>query len=168
MPVFDARGDCLSSLVLVDGAVPDTFLVGLPVVRSLVAVANRGRVLMGFHRRRQQWELPGGALEPGESAHDAAVRELAEETGIQARELTLVARAEFVLGSEANRHWAAVFNVSFDAPPVAEASEEMDDFRWWTVNSDVWEGLSPLDAEVARRCLPADLAPSGPLGPHEQ
>ena len=105
---------------------------------------------MGFHVRRQQWELPGGAVEPGESAHDAAVRELAEETGIRTRELTLAARAEFVLGSEANRHWAAVFNVSFDAPPRTAANEEMADFRWWTVNTDLWEGLSPLDAEVAR------------------
>ena len=159
LPVFDAHGDCLSSLVLVDGAMPDAFLGGVSVVRSLVAVANSGRVLMGFHLRRQQWELPGGALEPGESAHDAAVRELAEETGIQAREPTLVARAEFVLGSEATRHWAAVFTVTFDAPPATEASEEMADFRWWTLNTDLWEGLSPLDAEVARRCLPTDFAP---------
>jgi 8-oxo-dGTP diphosphatase len=137
---------------------PDTFLGGVPVVRSLVVVANSGRVLMGFQLRRQQWELPGGAIEPGESAHDAAVRELAEETGIRARELALVARAEFVLGSEATRHWAAVFNVTFDALPMTEANEEMADFRWWTVNTDLWEGLSPLDAEVARRCLPIDFA----------
>ena len=159
VPVFDAQGDCLSSLVLVDEAGPGTFLDGVLVVRSLVAVVNSGRVLMGFHLRRQQWELPGGALEPGESAHDAAVRELAEETGIQARELTLVARAEFALGSEATRHWAAVFTTHFDAPPMTDASEEMADFRWWTVNSALWEGLSPLDAEVARSSLPKDCGP---------
>ena len=64
-----------------------------------------------------------------------------------------------VLGSEATRHWAAVFTVTFDAPPATEASEEMADFRWWTLNTDLWEGLSPLDAEVARRCLPTDFAP---------
>jgi 8-oxo-dGTP diphosphatase len=137
----------------------DDSLGGVVVVRSLVVIASGGRVLMGFHLRRRQWELPGGALEVGESAHDAAVRELAEETGIQTRELSLVARAEFVLTSEEHPHWAAVFNVTFDAQPKTEANEEMADFRWWTIDTDLWEGLRPLDAEVARRCLPHDLAP---------
>lgn len=35
----------------------------------------------------------------------------------------------------------------------------MADFRWWTIDTDLWEGLSPLDAEVARRSLLHDVAP---------
>lgn len=35
--------------------------------------------------RRGEWSLPGGRIEPGERAVDAALRELAEETGVQAR-----------------------------------------------------------------------------------
>jgi 8-oxo-dGTP pyrophosphatase MutT (NUDIX family) len=31
------------------------------------------------------WELPGGGMDPGESVFDTAIRELAEETGIQVR-----------------------------------------------------------------------------------
>ncbi|WP_051765284.1 NUDIX domain-containing protein [Streptomyces sp. NRRL F-5135] len=44
-----------------------------------------GRVLLGLHRGGT-WELPGGALEPGESVAAAAVRELREETGLRAHE----------------------------------------------------------------------------------
>lgn len=34
---------------------------------------------------RMRWSLPKGHLEPGETAEQAAVREVAEETGIQGR-----------------------------------------------------------------------------------
>jgi 8-oxo-dGTP pyrophosphatase MutT (NUDIX family) len=57
------------------------------VVR-VVLLDRDGRVLL-FHTRDptypelgEWWELPGGGLEPGETWREAAVRELAEETGI--------------------------------------------------------------------------------------
>ncbi|MGA9311148.1 MAG: NUDIX domain-containing protein [Pseudonocardiaceae bacterium] len=43
---------------------------------------------MVFNSWRRQWELPGGMREPGETAA-AAVRELAEETGVTSVELGL-------------------------------------------------------------------------------
>ena len=58
--------------------------LGSPVPRA-VAVVVRGRKLLVIARRldgRAYAVLPGGGIEPGESAAEAAVRELAEECSL--------------------------------------------------------------------------------------
>jgi protein-L-isoaspartate(D-aspartate) O-methyltransferase len=51
---------------------------------AVVVTDSFGRVLLG-RSKRGMWELPAGRIETGESAPGAAVRELAEETGLTAR-----------------------------------------------------------------------------------
>jgi len=48
----------------------------------VVIIARKdGKLVFCRHRKRTTWELPGGHIEDGESAMDAAKRELNEETG---------------------------------------------------------------------------------------
>jgi 8-oxo-dGTP pyrophosphatase MutT (NUDIX family) len=49
-----------------------------------VIVTDGGRVLLGHATRSPRWDIPKGLAEPGESFAAAAVRELAEETGLLA------------------------------------------------------------------------------------
>jgi 8-oxo-dGTP diphosphatase len=156
LPIYDALGGSLVSLARLEAASLEGLDGSVPLARSLVVVLWGRRVLMGFNAGRQQWELPGGALEAGESAYDAALRELAEETGIRAERVSLVARAEFMFGGEATRHLAAVFTVAADSAPDVVGNDEMDDFGWWDPAGELWDGMSPVDAEVARRCLPRE------------
>lgn len=68
-------------------------LVGRPVVDVAVGVlrAPDGRVLLAQRKPGKDaagfWELPGGQIDPGESAAQAAERELLEEVGVRALDL---------------------------------------------------------------------------------
>src|SRR5512138_3811473 len=60
-----------------------------------------GRVLL-VRNDREEWELPGGRLEPGEHPADCVVRELKEETALAVAcgPLLLTERFEVVPGKE--------------------------------------------------------------------
>jgi 8-oxo-dGTP pyrophosphatase MutT (NUDIX family) len=54
-----------------------------------VIVTDGKRVLLGHATRSPRWDIPKGLAEPAESAAAAAVRELAEETGLAVTESQL-------------------------------------------------------------------------------
>lgn len=51
---------------------------------------EQGRVLLVLRADNERWGLPCGWVDPGETPAEAAVRELREETGLEARVLQLV------------------------------------------------------------------------------
>ncbi|TAJ55837.1 NUDIX hydrolase [Brevundimonas sp.] len=61
----------------------------------------------GTPPRQGEWSLPGGRIEPGERAVDAALRELREETGVEARITGLVDVVDGLF-PEAGRHYVLI------------------------------------------------------------
>ncbi|GHO89252.1 NUDIX hydrolase [Dictyobacter formicarum] len=59
-----------------------------PRAAAVVLRNNNSEILLVLHHWRdgsESWILPGGGLNPGERAEEAALRELFEETGLRGR-----------------------------------------------------------------------------------
>ncbi|KPF73584.1 phosphohydrolase [Brevundimonas sp. AAP58] len=61
----------------------------------------------GTPPRLGEWSLPGGRIEPGEGVRAAALRELREETGVEARLIGLIDVVDGIF-PEAGRHYVLV------------------------------------------------------------
>ncbi|MFF4054362.1 NUDIX domain-containing protein [Streptomyces sp. NPDC001668] len=91
-------------------------------------------LLLGRHRRGT-WELPGGTVEPGESLEETVVRELREETGIQARPAdvrllgTLLDHVDGVV-----RVTVASRVTAWRGEPRDQPGERVGDWRWFALD----------------------------------
>ena len=83
----------------------------LTPVPAVGVVCLRGDQVLLIRRgtppRMGEWSLPGGRIEPRERAADAALRELHEETGVEARILGLVDVVDGIFPEE-GRHYVLI------------------------------------------------------------
>jgi mutator protein MutT len=125
--------------------------VGPEAVEVLIARRHREAIRGGL------WEYPGGKVEPGERPSQTALRELAEEAGIEARSLRgqpePLAVAEHTDEAERReksvRIHAFVVEVDPDCSPRALGSAEvrwarldsLDEFEWPPANRALHDAL---------------------------
>lgn len=128
---------------------PTSAPAGRPPIAAAVIVKD-GRVLLVRRRVAEgslSWQFPAGAIEPGESAQDAAVREAREETGLDVK-------AEALLGERVHpatgRMMAYVACGAVGGQVKVGDPEEIDAVTW------------------APRDQLAELVPHGFFGPVQQ
>ncbi|MFF8649307.1 NUDIX hydrolase [Streptomyces griseoluteus] len=143
----DDRGNALISFARgVEGMPPGD----APLPAAVVALWRGGRVLMVFDRYRQCWELPGGRIEQGELPHQAAGRELLEESGQEPdAPLRLVGYARFVLAPDRRTEYLAVFAGHCSQVRAFRPNEETAAIVWWDLRKVLPGHVQPLDAFLA-------------------
>lgn len=93
-------------------------------------VIDAGRVLVVHRPRYDDWSLPKGKLDPGETHEAAALREVAEETGHACELSDLVGDITYTDSkgrSKRVRYWTMRVT---DGGPGFEPNAEVDELRW--------------------------------------
>jgi 8-oxo-dGTP diphosphatase len=94
-----------------------------------VVCRDDGAVLLVHRPRYDDWSLPKGKLDPGESFEQAALREVEEETGVRARLGRALPSIEYRdnKGREkVVRYWV----MEIEADPGFEPNDEVDELAW--------------------------------------
>lgn len=110
-------------------------------VAAYAVVERRGKILLTHWRRGHLhgWTLPGGGLESGEDPRDAVVREVLEETGLEARigklvgvDSRVMVREEMPEGRDPELHTIRIiYRASVkDGPLQHEVDGSSDEARW--------------------------------------
>ena len=109
-----------------------------------------------------EWSLPGGRIEPGERAMDAALRELREETGVEARILGLLDVVDGLF-PEHGRHYVLIDYVARWTGGEPTAGDDAAEAAFVSVE----EALRRVDWNETRRiiALAALMAESDIISP---
>ncbi|MCD7099698.1 NUDIX hydrolase [Stenotrophomonas sp. MMGLT7] len=128
-PVVNERGERLVSILRIGEAAAASF----PIAFALIIGFAKPGYLLVHDTRRRIWELPGGFLDPGESARQAALRELQEESG----QIAVLPRWEALLELEfpgngvAHSTYGALFSATIRAPRRFDTNAEIDAIGFW-------------------------------------
>lgn len=127
---------------------------GEPEIRAAggVVIDDAGRVLVVHRPRYDDWSLPKGKLDPGETWEDAALREVEEETGVRCELAAALPPVHYeVKGRRKEVRWWVMRPV--DEAPPEERDDEVDELRWLPGEDAAALMTYEHDAELIRTAL---------------
>lgn len=135
---------------------------GSAPVAGVLAVVARGRQVLLVRRAKNpdigMWGFPGGRIELGETAAEAAVRELREETGVRASAngvLTVIDVLDRSDDGELRHHFVLVAIRCLWLAGEGRAADDALEARWFTLDEirSIGRGASDQVERVARLAL---------------
>jgi 8-oxo-dGTP pyrophosphatase MutT (NUDIX family) len=123
-------------------------------------MAARAALIGRLDRRgRLRWSLPKGHVEAGETTEDAAIREVAEETGITGRVLAPLGTIDFWFVAEGRRIHKTVhhFLLMAQSGELSDEDVEVEQVEWVPL-TQLAERLAYDDERRLVQAVPALLA----------
>ena len=102
---------------------------------NVIATLPDGRLVLGRRVDNDQWIVPGGLLDWGESVEQAARRELAEETGLTLLRVERLVGVYSSLERDPRMHAVSIaIAATVDGEPKIQDSLEIRELRTFTVD----------------------------------
>jgi len=130
-----------------------------PLTTELVVVKMNGRFLLAFTPGRQNWEIPGGHIEPGETPRLAAARELLEETGQKVENLVFEGINRCRLPVDSRVEYSALFSTELPSLEAFSGNAEISRITLWDQMQDIGR-IDAIDAALLKhlsQSTPASL-----------
>jgi len=123
-----------------------------PLTFTMIVPEYQGKTLILYHSERNQWEIPGGGIEPGESPEDGATRELREETGQIAASFAYKGLFKIRFVHENRMEYGMLYTARLDSLQPFTANPEADRILLWDRLSELEGRLSELSQALLTFC----------------
>lgn len=149
MPIcINQKGDVFEELLEITEEQVDQISLDYPITHAFVVAKNQEGFLLLFNSWKDNWELAGGLLEPGESLRECAIREMLEETNQTPVRIEFKGLMKFKLRT-GKIEYGGLFCADIEEEMPFQMNEEANKIIFWGGIKDIGY-IDEIDKELLK------------------
>ncbi|TBL67473.1 NUDIX domain-containing protein [Paenibacillus thalictri] len=147
MPIItNKKGDVFEAFLEISEDDLKSTKLDYPLTHALVVAKYENKYLLIYNRWRQEWEVPGGIIDEGESCRECAIRELFEETNQRPANIYFNGLMKFNLHN-GRTEYGALYSVSIEKIGKFTSNDEALEIAFWN-GIDEFNNINEIDKKL--------------------